>query len=201
MMTSGASIRVAFQGDHGAYGDLAIQQRWGGAATSVSHRDFTDVVEAVESGSVHYGVIPVHNRIYGPIVRAQKALSQRSLIIDGHIELAVDHCLLGLAGVELHEVHTVMSHPVALAQCRRFMAAHRLIGSPYYDTAGAARWVAACGDRTVAAIASGSCADRYGLAVLARGVSDRVDNATRFAIVRKTPRVPSTLAASAGPPR
>jgi prephenate dehydratase len=181
-------FRVAFQGERGAYGDLAIDRLWGPQAQRFSHRDFIGVVHAVSSGSADFGVLPVHNVIMGPIAGARAALAGAEVVVEGHVDIPVRHCVLGIPGTRIEEVRRVYSHVAALGQCTRLIAEHRFVAVPHYDTAGAARYVARRGDRTEGAIASEECAERYGLSVLLRAVSDLEENRTRFVVVARGPR-------------
>lgn len=175
---------VAFQGERGAYGDSAIDQLWGEAILRECCRDFAGVVAAVQRGVAEAGVLPVRNAIVGEIPGVEDAITRSGLRRVGEVTVPVRHCLLARSGSELGEVRLVYSHPVALAQCRAFFARHpELRACESYDTAGAARDVAARRSPTEGAIAAEACAARYGLTILARDVGDRPDNWTRFAVV------------------
>lgn len=179
---------VAFQGERGAYGDLAIATRWGDDddAERLGCRDFADVVAAVRDGRAGAGVLPVHNTIVGAIPGVARLLEDAGLHVAGEVTVPVRHCLLACAGEALAGVRVVHSHPVALAQCGAFLARHPWMQArASHDTAGAAREVAARRARGEGAIADAACAARYGLVVLARDVGDRADNATRFAVVER----------------
>lgn len=149
----------------------------------VSRDDFPGVVHAVTSGAADYAVLPIHNSITGVVPLAREALAGSCLTVARHIEVPIRHCVLGVPGSALGELRSVFSHSVALGQCTRFIAERRLVAHPLYDTAGAARYIATRGRRSEGAIASEECAGRYGLTVLARAVSDREDNVTRFAVL------------------
>lgn len=181
-------LRVAYQGEPGAYSDLAVRQYFGDAGVGVPFRTFADVLDAVVTGACDRALLPVENAIVGRVQVALDALApvESELLIEGEYRLPVELCLLGVPGAMLATVRTVRGHPVALAQCRIFAARH-----PWFDTvahddsAGAAREVAETGDRSIAAIASAMAAERYGLEVLARGVQDVPHNWTRFLILRR----------------
>ena len=177
---------VAFQGERGAFGDLAIEMLWGDTALRERCWDFAGVLAAVGSGVADAGVLPVHNVIVGEIQGVEEAIVRSTLRRVGEITVPVRHCLLGQRGSTLAQVHVAWSHVVALAQCDEFFSHHPQIERrPRYDTAGAAREVAARRSLGEAAIASEACATRYGLDVLVRDIGDRADNATRFAIVAR----------------
>jgi len=176
---------VAFQGERGAYGHLAIERLWGGNAQVLPCLDFGVVIAALDEGKATHGVLPVHNAIIGEIERVRDAIATADLEVLGETWQEVEHCLLGHWGSTLDELTEVFSHPAALAQCRLFFDRHRgMVPREWYDTAGAARDVAARALPHEGAIAAQGCAALYGLQVLARGVGDRGGNATRFAVVR-----------------
>lgn len=177
-------MRVAFQGGPGAFSELAARRALGDAIETVPCRTFLEVAAAVCSGAAERGVLPLSNRIAGMVKEARAALQEGGLEVIGEVELPIEPCLLVLPGVPVTTVRRVISHPVALAQCGRFLAAHPgLAPAPFWDTAGAAREVAERADPALAAIAGRAAAERYGLEVAVAGVGDRADNATRFAIV------------------
>lgn len=180
-------IRVAFQGEPGAFGEDAIVKFFGSAGVvTVPERGFADVVSAVEDGRADYGVLPVENTIAGVVVDAKRVLADSPLRTTGDVTVPVVQCLLAVPGARMDDLTTVLSHPVALAQCTRFLSAHpRLQAFPSSDTAGAAREVASAGDIGMAAIAGRRAAEIYTLDVLAEGIQDRPDNETRFVIIAR----------------
>lgn len=176
--------RVAFQGELGAFSEEAVRVFFGAGAEPVARREFADVAAAVVRGEVDYGLLPVENTLAGSVVASYDVLATQPLRIVGEVVTPIHHCVLGLPGARLDGVARVLSHPVALAQCTRFLAARPAVQAlAVYDTAGAARDVAGGGDPTVAAIAGRGAAERYGLRVLAADVEDRPDNQTRFLVV------------------
>ncbi len=182
----GEQAVVAFQGERGAYGHLAIERLWGARAWVLPCWNFPDVIARLEQGRAEYAVLPVRNEIIGEIPGIQESIEDAELEIVGELRLPVRHCLLALPESRLGDITTVFSHPVALAQCSRFLREHPTITArEAFDTAGSARNVAARARRDEAAIAAEGCAERYGLQVLARNVGDRDDNATVFAVVRR----------------
>lgn len=190
---TGVSPRVAFQGELGAFSELAIRQCWGDTAHAVPCREFTDVVHAVASGAVDAGVLPVENTIIGPIVAARAALAAAgaAVTITGETTVPIHPVLLACPGVTLADVRHVSSHPAALGQCAAFLARHpewHIVVA--YDTAGAARDLAATSDMTHAVIASAAAAQRYALHTLQTHVADREDNATTFVTIEPA-RVPA----------
>lgn len=180
------SPRVAFQGELGAFSEEAVRRYFGPAATPVACRDFAEVGRAVASGSVARGLLPVENTLAGSVVAAYDVLLAHRFRIVGEVVSPIHHCVLGVPGATLEGVTRVISHPVALAQCTRFLAARPgMEAVAVYDTAGAAQEVARTGSPALAAIAGRGAAARYGLDVLAADVEDRPDNQTRFLVVAR----------------
>jgi len=178
-------MRVAFQGDRGAYAESAITEIWRHPVERIPVPTFTGAVRAVEDGAADACVIPVENSIVGRIEAGWQALATYpGMRTVGEALVPVRHCLLAPKGATLHGLRSAASHPVALAQCSRFFETHDWIKpTKAFDTAGAAREIAERGDPAQAAIASRAAAERYDLAVLEEGVQDRPDNHTRFVAV------------------
>lgn len=179
---------VAFAGQLGAFSEEAISRLWP-AARSISTRSVADVVRLVVAGEADAGILPVENTVAGGVVAAYDALADAPrLHVIAETVLRVHQCLLGAPGSDVAGITVVLSHPVALAQCSRFLAtlphAREEVAG---DTASAARAVAEARDRTRAAIASRHAAARYGLSVLAENIEDRPDNQTRFLVVARSP--------------
>lgn len=188
-MADGApALRIAYQGEPGAYSDLAVRQYFGADVEGVPCRTFPATLRAVLDGDCDRAMIPVENAIAGPVRMALDAMSAvgDTLVSTGEHRLLIVLCLLGVPGAMLATVREVRSHPVALAQCRIFLARHPWLDvRGHEDTAGAAREVAEGGDRTIGAIGSEMAAERYGLEILARGVQDVPHNWTRFVVLER----------------
>ncbi|MEO7039931.1 MAG: prephenate dehydratase [Gemmatimonadaceae bacterium] len=183
------SARIAFQGELGAFSEEAIRNI-DERAEAVPCRDFIDVAQAVESGDVDAGMLPIENTLAGSVVGSYDVLQAcGSLHVVAETVVEIHHCVLTVRGAFLEALTTVESHPVALAQCTRWLRAHASIAvRAAYDTAGAARDVAARGDVRAAAIAGRRAAARYDLEILAADIEDRSDNQTRFLMVSRAPR-------------
>lgn len=188
-MTTDRRLRIALQGELGSFSDEAIQQLWGGDVERLPYRDFADVTAAVASGIADRGVLPIENTIVGSISQSHDALSAMAgLFVVAETVVAVHHCLLASHNTTFDRVTTVLSHPVALAQCGKYFAEHpQLEVHPVYDTAGAAMDVSRVDDPQLAAVASRRAAAHYDLTILHADIEDRPDNQTRFIAISRTP--------------
>jgi prephenate dehydratase len=184
------SNRIAFQGEPGAYSEEALYLT-SPDAVSVPCREFRDVTDAVLGGRAERGLLPIENSLVGSIATNFDLIADSSLAIVGEVVSPIHHCLLGVPGSARQALRRVLSHPVALAQCERFL---RGLGGveivAFYDTAGAAAEVSRRGDPHVAAVASALAARRYGLDILVERIEDEPHNQTRFLLVDKTPAAP-----------
>jgi prephenate dehydratase len=179
-----ARTRVAFQGERGAYGEEAIRAHFGDTAEPVPVRSFARVAESIRAGEARFGVLPLRNSIVGGVAEARAVLAGSGLHELGTVEIPVRHCLLALPGATIHSIRTIESHPVALAQCSRYLGRlPRVEVRPAYDTAGAARDIALAGNETRAAVAGATAARLYSLSILATGIADSVENLTTFAVL------------------
>jgi arogenate/prephenate dehydratase len=180
-------VRLAYQGEPGAYSEAAALQYGGPAAETLPCRTFDEVFEAVESKRATHGVVPLENSIGGTIHRNYDLLLEHELPITGEVELDIVHCLQALPGTKLSDIKVVYSHPQALAQCERYLKELGVAVEAVYDTAGGAKLVAERKVPGAAALASRRAADVFGLEVLAEAVQDYEFNITRFAIIGGTP--------------
>ena len=182
--TVGEPVSVAFQGERGAYGHLLVERLWGANVWVTPCWTFADVIDAVTCRRSGFAVLPVHNEIIGEIPGVRSAIATAGLTLIAEVRQPIRHCLLGTPGSTLRDITTVYSHPAALAQCGAFLGRHPAMDfGESYDTAGAARDVAARALPNEAAIAGAGCAGRYGLQLLVEDIGDREDNATIFAVV------------------
>jgi prephenate dehydratase len=174
---------VAFQGEAGAYSQEAIFQHFGAQVNTLPCATFEDVFRAVETGQATLGLLPVENSQAGSINQAFDLLLDHDLRVVGEVKLRVRHCLLAPPGTRPADIRIVRSHYQALAQCERYLRTRGWDALVAYDTAGAARELAAAPEPGVAAIASALAAQTYGLEVLDSGIEDSPDNTTRFFLV------------------
>ena len=180
-------MRLAYQGEPGAYSEAAALQFGGSDTETLPCKSFDEVFEAVVKKKATHGVVPLENSIGGTIHRNYDLLLEHDLSITGEVELDVVHCLQALPGTRLADVKTVYSHPQALAQCERYLKDLGATVEAVYDTAGGAKLVAEQKLTNAAALASRRAAEVFGLEVLQEAVQDYEYNITRFAIIGGTP--------------
>jgi chorismate mutase/prephenate dehydratase len=176
-------MRIAFQGERGAYSEEAILKHFGAAAEPIPRRTLRDVFTSVERGEAEYGLLPAENTIEGSITQTYDLLLESKLRIRGETILRIVHCLLANPGVSFQDIKRVYSHPQALAQCSRFIERSNLEGVAAYDTAGSAKMLKEGNIRDAAAIAGRRAAEIYGLNILMEGIESNPENYTRFLII------------------
>jgi prephenate dehydratase len=179
-------MRVAFQGERGAYSEAAALAYFG-EVESVPSRTLVEVFDRVERGEAERGMVPVENSQAGSINETYDLLARRALHIVGEHNQRIEHCLLAPEGETLETIRTVLSHPQALAQCEAYLLRHGWETVPTYDTAGSAKIVATERRPGVAAIAGRHAAAIYGLQVLAEAIETSPVNYTRFLALARSP--------------
>jgi prephenate dehydratase len=183
--------RIAFQGEPGAYANLAAREAVP-HASAIPKPTFEDAIEAAKSGDTDLVIIPVENSLIGRIADIHHLLPDSGLHIVGEHFLPIRHQLLGLKDATLEDIKSVYSQAPALAQCRTILRNRKLVAHNWYDTAGSAKHIAELGDKSAAAIASTLAAEFYGLKILQADVEDEHHNATRFLIMsRQDERAPN----------
>lgn len=183
-------MRVAFQGEPGAYGYEAVQayfKQHGKQAEPIPYRGFAEVFRAVASGEVDAGLVPVENSQAGSINDVYDLLRQHDLFVTGEIGHHVNHCLLCLPGQQLSDIERVISHPQALAQSDVFLRDLGVEIVATYDTAGSAKMIREEHLEKVAAVAGRGAAELYQLEILASGIQTIKDNYTRFIALSREP--------------
>jgi prephenate dehydratase len=178
--------KVAFQGELGAYSELAAHEYFGNGVSVIPKETFSDVFKAVVSGEADHGVLPFENSLTGSIHENYDLMLDHDLVITGEIKLRIVHNLIVNKGVKQSDIKRVYSHPQALSQCKDFLAG---LGGvelvSVYDTAGAARELKKSGSREDAAIASAQAAADYDLEIVASGIESNHMNYTRFHVLSR----------------
>ena len=165
-------MKVAIQGEPGSFSHEAAMRMVAGAEI-VPCALSAEVFAALTGGAVAAAVIPIENSLAGSVLEHFDLLLDNDVKVLAEMPLRIRHNLIAMPGAKVEELERVLSHPVALAQCRKFFAAHAgMKASGFYDTAGSVKHVMESGDRKVGAIASEAAARCYGAEVLKAGIED-----------------------------
>ena len=184
-------LKVAFQGEIGAYSEIAVYKHFPPDAQTIACKSFSYVFKSVEAGNADYGVVPIENSIEGSVNQVYDLFLEYDLEVCGEIILKIEHCLLANQNANLDSIKVVYSHPQALAQCSDFLERLGCEIIPTYDTAGGAKIIKERGTNDVAAIASERAAEIYGMKILARDISNTPDNYTRFLVISREDSPPT----------
>jgi prephenate dehydratase len=185
-------LKIAIQGELGSNSHMATVEMLGNqdGLEIIACTMSTQVLAKVVAGEVDGAVLPIENSLHGSVAEHYDLLLELPVQIERESLLRIRHNVIAMPGVKLEEVRRVMSHPVALSQCRRFLAAHpEFEVVPFYDTAGSVKHLMAAGLRDVAGIAPELAARVYGAEVLVAGVEDHAENYTRFHLLRRASAV------------
>jgi prephenate dehydratase len=181
-------MKVAIQGELGSFSHEAAE-RMLPRCTVVPCARSVEVFDRVERGSVGAAVIPIENTLAGTVAEHADLLVARDVFVQGEYLLRIVHNVIAAPGVKLKSLRRVLSHPVALDQCRDFFRRHPQIEAvPFYDTAGSAKHVIAENFKDAAGIAGCQAAREYKGKILLAGIEDDKRNFTRFFLIRKRDR-------------
>jgi prephenate dehydratase len=185
-------IKVAYQGQPGAFSDIALKAYFKNQAIGWPKHTFKKLFESVRVGESNFGMVPIENSIAGSVTPNYDLLASHSLKIVGELYLKITHNLLVIPTktkdkkIREKMLQKVYSHPVALAQCQKFFTSHpQMKPIVAEDTAGSAKDLAKWQKKDVAAIASSEAAKIYGLEILKKGIETNKNNYTRFVIIAK----------------
>lgn len=177
-------MRVAFQGEPGAFSEAAAVQLLGEEIVTVPRATFEATFRAIAEGAADALLVPVENTLAGSVVRVYDLLLESPLEICGETILPIEHHLMGCPDACFEDIRAVASHPMALAQCELFFEAHpRLKRIPAEDTAGSVREMIERSDVTHASIAGLRAARHYGAIILRENIQDNAENFTRFVLL------------------
>lgn len=181
-----STAKVVFPGAEGAYTQAAMQEYFGKDVNSFHVQTFRDAITALNNGYADFAVLPIENSTAGIVYEIYDLLVEFEAYIVGEQIIKVEHCLMGIPGMKIENIHTIYSHPQSLMQSIKFLQKHpEWLKISMDNNAFAAQKVADEHDGTKAAIASAYAAETYGLEVLQYGVNDLKTNATRFIVVCK----------------
>jgi prephenate dehydratase len=182
-------MKIAIQGEPGSFSNEAAL-KFEPSAEIVPCSLSVDVFAALDSGKADAAAIPIENSLAGSVLEHFDLLLAHNVTVVRETLLRIRHNLIAVEGSIIDEIDRVYSHPVALAQCRRFLAAHpKMRATAFYDTAGSVKHLVEQNDRKAAAIASDAAARTYGAQILKANIEDNPENYTRFFLVRPNDKI------------
>lgn len=194
-------MRVAFQGELGAFSQQAIRQLLGPRAEPVPYQRFDQVFAALRGKKVDAAVLPIENTLHGSVHENYDLLLRYDFEITAETSVRIIHNLIAPPGVAFERIRKVYSHPVALNQCLDFFRQHKRVESmTFYDTAGSVKMIMKDRPSDAAAIASELAAKIYGGKILRREIEDDRQNFTRFFLLEPPGSSPRTLRGAAKHP-
>jgi prephenate dehydratase len=184
-------MKISIQGERGSFSEeaaLGLAPR----ARIVPCATFADVFAALLKGKVDRALVPIENTLAGSVAENYDLLRDSAVSITHETQLRIRHNLIVAPGTTLGQIRRVISHPVALQQCRIFLARHaKWRSEPFYDTAGSVKYIMETGSRDTAAIAGSRAASLYAARIVKNDIEDNKKNFTRFFLLsRRTRRVP-----------
>ena len=186
-------IKIAIQGEPGSFSHEAATKFAANAQEGARIVPFSlsaEVFSALVRHEVDAAVIPIENSLAGSVSEHFDLMLAHDVTVVRETLLRIKHNLISISGAQISEIDRVFSHPVALAQCRRFLSEHPKMESfAFYDTAGSVKQLVELRDRHAAAIASEEAARYYGAQILASGIEDNPENFTRFFYLRRSAEV------------
>jgi prephenate dehydratase len=181
-------LKVAIQGERGAFSHQAALLALGPEVEVVPQPTFDELFSSVVDSRADRALVPIENSLHGSIHENYDRLLHSPLHIVAETQLRIRQCLIARPGSSLAMIRRVASHPVALAQCRKFFAERPQVEAvTAYDTAGAVRDLMKSGLATQGAIASRLAAELYGGHVVVEGIEDDPENYTRFLVLAREP--------------
>lgn len=180
-----AGLKVAFQGERGAYSEEAAFNFLGNKIQAVPCLTFADVFKAVEKNNADFGIVPIENSLEGTVGQNYDLLLESELKIFGEQSLRISHCLIASKGAKIKSLKKVYSHPQALGQCREFLEKLKLELIPVYDTAGSVRIIKEKREEESSAVASERAGKMYQMKILRKGIETNKQNFTRFFIISR----------------
>ncbi|MBI3951891.1 MAG: 3-deoxy-7-phosphoheptulonate synthase [Acidobacteria bacterium] len=177
-------LKVAYQGEPGAFSERAVHQYFGETASPQSRISFREVFEAVQTRQCDYGVIPIENSLSGSIHENYDLLLEYDVAIIGEFKMRIVHNLIAHEGTRLEDIRRIYAHPQAIAQCRVILSQYpEWEINQVYDTAGSVKYIKEHHLMDAAAIASAQAAENLGMAILKEGVESNPQNYTRFLVI------------------
>jgi len=186
VMKSEGKIKVAYQGEPGAYSESAVYSYFGSLAQPIPCKNFSDVFRSVETNRTEYGIVPIENSIEGSVNAVYDLFLKYDPKVCGEIVLRITHCLIANPETKMEDIKVIYSHPQALGQCRAFLERLGCELISTYDTAGSVKMIKEQKQTNAGAIAGERAAKIYGMNILARDIADNPNNYTRFFVLSKS---------------
>jgi len=182
------NLKISFQGERGAYSELAVRRTFDENCEVIPKKEFSDVFESVMKEETEYGVIPIENTLGGTINdNIDNLINYPDIQVVGEQHIRVIHNLIVLPGTKKEDIKKVYSHPQGLAQCEKFLK-NELSGAeavPFFDTAGAVEFIKKQNDPSLAAIAGAPAAAYHHMEILEAGIESHPSNYTRFYVISR----------------
>ncbi len=176
-------LKVAFQGERGAYSEAAAISFFKEIIETKPYSTFHEALESTEKNVTDCSVLPVENSLEGSVGESYDLLLTTNLNVVGEIYHRIKHCLISFQSIE--KIDTVYSHPQALGQCRKFIQENHLKPIPTYDTAGSVKMLLELKSPNISCIASKRAAEIYNVPIIKEGIEDNPNNYTRFLVLSK----------------
>ena len=193
------SLKISFQGERGAFSELACRRTFDEDCKVIPLKEFSDVFESVMKGESDYGIIPIENTLGGTINdNIDNLINYPDISVVGEQLIRVIHNLIVLPGTKKEDIKKVYSHPQGLAQCDKYLKSE-LSGAeavPFFDTAGAVAFIKEQNDPSLAAIAGAPAAAYNDMEILEAGIESHPSNYTRFYVISLSERVSEFVSAS-----
>jgi prephenate dehydratase len=181
MSNNAGAKRIAIQGIHGCFHEMAARKFYGEDAIIVECKTFPELCKSVKSGESDAAVMAIENTIAGTLLQNYSLLQDFDLKINGEVFLNIQMNLMALPGVTLEQIDTIQSHPIANRQCAEFLSTlPQATIVDMEDTALAAKQVSEQKLATTAAIGNTLTAELYGLEILEKRIETHKKNFTRF---------------------
>ncbi len=179
------SASVAVSGVQGAYAGIATEKLF--ELSDISYfKGFEGVFSAVEKGLCEYGVLPIENSSVGSVSAVYDLMKAHNFYIVRSVKMRIQHNLLVPVGVKLEDIKEIVSHEQAIGQCSKFIEGLKNVKVTVMEnTAVAGKFVANCGRKDIACIASDETASIYGLSMAKTNINDSANNYTRFIVISK----------------
>ncbi|MHA1238090.1 MAG: prephenate dehydratase [Candidatus Odinarchaeia archaeon] len=179
-------MKVSFQGEKGAFSELAALKYFGENITVLPKRTFMDVFESLVNEESDYGILPVENSYAGSIYEVFDLLLKYDVKIVGEVILRIHHCLIAHPETKLNDIRVVYAHPQAILQCDEFLKKLNCKIEAAYDTAGSVKMLKEQNIKNAAAIAGKLAAEIYGMKILRENIESNPNNYTRFFILSRS---------------